>query len=223
MRFFPVLLAVPAFLLSSCFGGGSAPSDAANAPSSEPPRERRILAMGDSLTAGYQLPPESAYPAQLESLLRSEGYAYRVENAGVSGDVSSGLLSRTDWLLSDPVTDLAILCIGANDGLQGLSVSEMESNLLAIVRKLKEKNVKTVLVGMKMPTNLGPDYVREFESVYPRVAKSEGLPFLPFLLDGVARDPKLNLSDGIHPNAQGYAVVAKRVFEFLEREGLITE
>jgi acyl-CoA thioesterase-1 len=179
MRPFSVIV-LAAFALSSCFGS--------EGDSSRPQDEREnssatILVMGDSLTAGYQLPPESSYPSQLEVLLREKGYAYSVSNAGVSGDTSAGLLSRTDWLLQDPLPDLAIVCIGANDGLQGLSVSQMEKNVRSILSKLREKNVPTVLVGMSLPRNLGPAYVSEFEAVYPRLAREFDVPLLPFLLE----------------------------------------
>lgn len=179
MRPFSIVI-LSAFVFSACLGSdGKSPRPEAE--SGLP--VQTVLAMGDSLTAGYQLPPESSYPSQLEALLRKEGYPYSVSNAGVSGDTSAGLLSRTDWLLQDPLPNLAIVCIGANDGLQGLSVAQMEENLRAILSKLREKNVPTVLVGMALPRNLGPAYVSEFEAVYPRLAREFDVPLLPFLLE----------------------------------------
>lgn len=179
--------------------------------------------MGDSLTAGYELPPESSYPAQLEKRLKEAGYAYSVVNAGVSGDTSAGLLERTDWLLSGDVPDLAVVCIGSNDGLQGLPVRQMDENVRAIVEKLRAKGVKVALVGIKVPRNLGSDYVAELEAAHPKIASDLGLPFLPFLLEGIAKDPKYNLPDGLHPNAEGAKIVAGNVFDFLVREGLVTK
>lgn len=212
-----------AFLAVSCVPSKNEtappPSETANPPGNQ----YRILALGDSLTAGYELSPSQSYPARLETLLKKEGYRYVVANAGVSGDTSAGLLERTDWILSAGVPDIAILCIGANDGFQSLPTDEMEKNVRAIIAKFKGKGSKVVLVGMRMPYNLGAEYVARFEATYPRIAKDEGVPFYPFLLEGVARDPSLNLRDGIHPNAEGYAIVAENVFEFLKKEGLLVK
>ncbi len=214
-----VLFAASAVLLASC-GRADSPqiSESRTAGS-----ERTILALGDSLTAGLGVPPESSYPAQLEAKLRSEGFRYRVTNAGVSGETSAGLLERLDWALEGQTADLVLLCIGANDGLQTLPTDDLERNLRAAVSKIRSSGKKVVLVGMRMPFNLGPDYVRDFRAVYERVAESEDIPFLPFLLEGVARNPELNQGDGIHPNARGYAVVTETVFEFLRKEGLLVE
>ncbi|MFB0965806.1 MAG: arylesterase [Patescibacteria group bacterium] len=213
-----------AFALASCFApSGRAPDASVKKAAEEAMKEKSVLVMGDSLTAGYQLPPESSYPAQLEKLLKAEGYRYRVTNAGVSGDTSAGLLERADWLLSDPLPSLVVLCIGSNDGLQGLSPEQMDKNVRAIVDKIQSRGVPVALIGVKIPRNLGADYVAKFEAVHPKIAKDEKLPFLPFLLEGVAKDPKLTLGDGLHPNADGYAIVAKNVLEFLKKERLVTK
>lgn len=224
MRVTAFLMLVPAFALASCLTAGRSvstfPEKAARLAAEF---EQTVLVMGDSLTAGYQLPPESSYPAQLEKLLKADGYAYRVSNAGVSGDTSAGLLERTDWLLSDSLPALAVVCIGSNDGLQGLSPEQMDANVRAIVDKIQAKGIPVALIGVKIPRNLGADYLEKFEAVHPKIAADEKIAFLPFLLEGVAADPKLNLNDGIHPNAEGYSIVAKNVFEFLKKSNLVTK
>lgn len=214
-----------AFFLTSCLAGRSDRSveNAEKKAAEFSVRQKTVLVMGDSLTAGYQLPLESAYPAQLETLLQSAGYPYRVSNAGVSGDTSAGLLSRTDWLLEGPLPDLAIVCIGANDGLQGLPVDQMDANIRAILAKLKAKNIPTVFVGIKIPRNLGAEYVAAFEGTFPKIAKDAKPPFYPFLLEGMAKNPKFTLADGLHPNPEGAAIIAKNVFEFLKKENLVAK
>ncbi|MFZ3233179.1 MAG: arylesterase [Patescibacteria group bacterium] len=224
MRTTAFLMLVPAFALASCLTTGRSvatfPEKAARLTAES---QKTVLVMGDSLTAGYELPPESSYPAQLEKLLKADGYDYRVTNAGVSGDTSAGLLERSDWLLSDPLPSLVVVCIGSNDGLQGLSPEQMDKNVRAIVDKIQSKGVPVALVGVKIPRNLGADYLEKFEAVHPKIAADDRLPFMPFLLEGVAKDPKLTIGDGLHPNAAGYAVVAKNVFEFLKKEKLVTK
>jgi acyl-CoA thioesterase-1 len=178
--------------------------------------EGTIVCMGDSLTEGLGGQESSAYPARLEDLLRQAGLRWRVVNAGISGETSSGALSRTDWVMTlDP--DIVILETGANDGLRGIDPGLMEKNIDAIVGKFRDRDVTVVLAGMKMLQNLGPEYTREFEAVYTRVAGRHGLIFIPFFLEGVAADPPLNQEDGIHPNADGYRVVAETVLPYAER------
>lgn len=143
-----------AFFLASCFAPDNGKSDSENGNPALPSVQKTVLVMGDSLTAGYQLPPEDSYPAQLEKLMASEGYGYRVSNAGVSGDTSAGLLERTDWFLSDPLPTLAVVCIGSNDGLQGLSPEQMDANVRAVVSKIRAKGVPVALIGVKIPRNL---------------------------------------------------------------------
>jgi acyl-CoA thioesterase-1 len=173
-----------------------------------------IVAVGDSLTAGLRVKEEEAYPSQLEGLLREKGYPWRVINAGISGETSSGALSRINWVLQlEP--DIVILETGANDGLRGTSPSLTRKNLEEAVSILKKNGVTVVLAGMKMVTNLGRQYLREYSAVYPEVAEKYDLIFIPFFLEGVAAKASLNQDDGIHPNGEGYKVVAETVFPFV--------
>ena len=172
--------------------------------------EIRILALGDSLTAGYGLPAHASFPSQLEAALRAEGYDVRVINAGVSGDTSAGGLARLDWALADD-PQIAIVELGANDGLRGLPPAELEKNLDAILTRMRAKGVKVVLAGMLAPPNYGRDYAESFRQVYQRLASKHDVPFYPFFLDGVASDPKLNLPDGLHPTEQGVKVMVERI------------
>ena len=177
-------------------------------------REGVIVALGDSLTAGYGVAREEAWPARLGARLRREGYAVRVVNAGVSGDTSAGGLRRVDWVLRGrPV--IVIVALGANDGLRGLSVTAMRRNLTAIIRSVREGGADVLLAGMRVPPNYGDDYAREFAETFPAVAAEMGVPLMPFLLDGVAADPELNQADGLHPSAAGHRVIAERVFPHL--------
>ena len=175
-----------------------------------------VVALGDSLTAGLGVAPDEAYPALLEARLRREGLAYRVVNAGVSGDTSAGGRRRVDWVLrSKP--DVAIVALGANDGLRGLSVDDLRQNLEAIVRQLRAAGVRVLLVGMKVPPNYGQEYARAFAAVFPEVARRTGVPLVPFLLDGVAGEARLNQADGIHPTAEGQRVIAGVLWPHLRR------
>jgi len=178
--------------------------------------EGTIVAFGDSLTAGYGLPAEDAFPSRLEAYLRARGHDWRVINAGVSGDTSAGGLARLDWALADK-PDLVILELGSNDGLRGLSAEAMEENLDRILARLEAAGVRVLLAGMRAPPNLGPDYAEGFEAVYPRLAEKYGVPFYPFFLDGVAAVPALNQPDGIHPNEAGVAEIVRRIGPLVER------
>ena len=177
--------------------------------------EETIAVLGDSLTAGFGLPPEEAYPALLQERLKREGYDYRVINAGVSGDTTAGGLRRVDWVLrSRPV--IVIVALGANDGLRGLSPGAMRANLEAIVERFRAAGAQVLLAGMRVPPNYGEAYGREFAAVFPAVARKSGAALMPFLLDGVAADPRLNQADGIHPTAKGQAIMAERVWPYLK-------
>ena len=182
-----------------------------------------IVAMGDSLTAGYGLDPAEAYPAVLEARLRQEGYLWRVVNAGISGETSSGALSRVDWVVARLKPDIVILVTGANDGLRGIDPQLLAENLRALVRRLQASGALVVLGGMKMVSNLGGDYTAAFEAVYPAVARETGAFFIPFFLDGVAGDPTLNQADGIHPTADGYRRIVAHIYpavqEAIARKG----
>lgn len=180
--------------------------------------ETVIVAMGDSLTEGHGLAETEAWPALLEKRLRAEGYAVRVVNAGVSGETSEGARSRLNWVLNLK-PDILILATGANDGLRGLDTSRLSANLDRIIATCRDRGIPVVLAGMKMVRNMGQDYAMAFEAVYPDVAMRHGLILIPFLLEGVAGDPGLNLADGIHPNAEGYRRVAEIVMPYA-REAL---
>jgi acyl-CoA thioesterase-1 len=174
----------------------------------------RVLMLGDSLTAGYGLPARDALPTQLEAALRERGYDVTVLNAGVSGDTTTGGLARLDWALADD-PDIVIVALGANDGLRGLDPEQVEANLDAIISRLKDEGLRVLLMGMYAPPNLGQDYVRRFNAMFPALAKRHEVPLYPFLLEGVALDPRLNQSDGIHPNAEGVAVMVRGMLPYV--------
>lgn len=176
----------------------------------------QILALGDSLTAGYGLSQSEAFPTRLAAALREKGIATEIVNAGVSGDTTSGALQRLDWLLDRPFK-LAIVELGANDALRAVSPNLTRQNLETIVRKLKATGATVLLAGMKAPRNLGPDFAKEFDPIFPELAKSLDLEFYPFFLDGVAADPSLNQGDGMHPNAKGVAIIVERMLPFVMR------
>src|SRR5438128_8049670 len=174
-----------------------------------------IVVLGDSLTAGLGLLPDEAYPVLLEQRLRREGFAYRVVNAGVSGDTTAAGLRRVEWVLrSRPA--IVIVALGANDGLRHQSVAAMRDNLTAIVRRLRGAGATVLLAGMRVPPNYGDEYGRAFTAVFPDVARTTGVPLAPFLLDGVAGEPRLNQPDGIHPNAEGQRLIANRLWTYLK-------
>jgi acyl-CoA thioesterase-1 len=176
--------------------------------------ERVIVILGDSLTAGLGVAPDEAYPALLEARLRREGFAYRVVNAGVSGDTTAGGLRRLDWVLrSQP--DVVLVALGANDGLRAQPVTALRDNLTAIVTRLRGAGTRVVLAGMRLPPNYGAAYAGAFAGAFPSVARATSVPLLPFLLEGVAGDPVLNQADGIHPNAAGHRAVAETVWRAL--------
>jgi acyl-CoA thioesterase-1 len=177
---------------------------------------RTIVALGDSLTAGYGLPEEVGFPAQLDAYLRARGRDWRVVNAGVSGDTSAGGLARLDWALDDK-PDLVIVELGANDGLRGLPAEAMEANLDRILSRLKAAGIGALLCGMRAPPNLGPDYATAFEAVFPRLAAKHWVPLYAFFLDGVAANPALNQPDGLHPTAEGVAEIVKRIGPVVEQ------
>jgi acyl-CoA thioesterase-1 len=170
----------------------------------------RITVLGDSLTAGYGLPLEAAFPAQLERALQERGYACGVANAGVSGDTSAGGLARLDWVLAEEPTHL-ILELGANDALRALPVDQLEANLAAIVERAQARGIRVMLAGMLAPPNLGPGYADAFRAVYERLADRYGVPLYPFFLDGVVQRPEFLQRDGLHPTAEGVAEIVRRI------------
>lgn len=177
-----------------------------------PAPPKNILFFGDSLTAGYGLSPEEAFPALIEKELNKTSVLVKVTNAGLSGETSAGGLSRIDWILRAPV-DIFVLELGANDGLRGLPLDQTRKNLQAIIDKVKARypNVKLVLAGMMVPPNLGKEYTNDFKNIYPDLAKKNNATLIPFLLEGVGGDEKLNQPDGIHPNVEGHKIVAKNL------------
>ena len=210
-KFIPVLNVILFLVLfvQGCGDESTPPSD----PKS-PDYEGTIVAVGDSLTEGLGVAEEFAYPALLEKKLRSDGYHYRVINAGVSGETSSGTLARIKWVLTLK-PDIVILVIGANDGFRGIDPELIKSNILTIVRTFKEKKVTVLLGGMQMGQNLGKEYVTAFKLVYPLVAREENVGLIPFFLNGVAANPNLNQTDGIHPTAEGYRVVVDHILPYV--------
>jgi len=175
----------------------------------------RLVVLGDSLTAGYGLPQEAAFPAVLERVLKAKGYRVEIANAGVSGDTSSGGLDRLDWSVPDG-TDGVIVELGANDMLRGLDPAVPRRAIGAIVERLKARNIPVMLAGMYASRNLGPDYVQKFDSLYPDIAKRHDLVLYPFFLDGVAGERSLNLPDGLHPTAKGVEIIVERILPTVE-------
>lgn len=176
--------------------------------------EVKIVAFGDSLTAGYGLDENDSYPSILARKLKSAGYNCQMINSGVSSETSSGALSRIDWVLGlDP--DIVILETGANDGLRGLEPAMVKRNIRNIIVRLKDVEVDIVLVGMKMTWNLGPVYVKKFNDIYPELAAEFDIIFMPFFLEDVAMKSKLTISDGLHPNGDGYKIIADNIYPYV--------
>ncbi len=233
-RFRRLLVVLSGIVLAGC---GGVPGNGAEPAASAPPGDRSavtaggsgvatdatasarsgplVVALGDSLTAGLGLDVEEAYPARLERALRDDGHAVTVVNAGVSGDTSAAGLSRTEWALEGDVRIL-ILALGGNDGLRGLPAGQLKRNLSRILALAAERGIRVLLAGMEAPPNFGAAYTAEFRAVFADLAREHDVAFMPFLLDGVAADPALNQADGIHPNAEGAAIVAARVRDALE-------
>ncbi len=179
------------------------------------PAKRKIIALGDSLTAGFGLAETESYPYLLQERLRADGYDYEVVNAGVSGDTSLGGSERADWVLEQDGAEILILALGANDLLRGMPAGQMKRNLANIIKKAKEKNMKVVLCGMLAPPTMGGEYQREYNNVFPDLATEHELVFLPFLLEGVAMEKELNQADGIHPNAEGTRKMTENIYREL--------
>lgn len=176
----------------------------------------KIVALGDSLTAGFGLAEPESYPYLLQQRLKSDGYDYEVVNAGVSGDTSLGGLERADWVLGQDNVEVLILELGANDLLRGMPVSKMKENLAKIIQKAKAKRVKVLLCGMLAPPTMGSDYQRDYTNAFPDLADEYKVEFLPFLLDGIAMKKELNQADGIHPNADGTKIMTENIFNALK-------
>lgn len=178
---------------------------------------KRVVFLGDSLTAGYALDLDQAYPALLQHKINEAGLPFTVVNSGISGDTTAGGLRRMDWLMRKPI-DVLVVALGANDGLRGLSLAALEENLNGIIDKARDHNpdIRILLAGMLLPANMGSDYKDGFDAVFPRVAGSKDVAFMPFLLEDVAGVPNLNLPDGIHPTAEGYRIIATNLWSYLK-------
>jgi acyl-CoA thioesterase-1 len=177
----------------------------------------RVVILGDSITAGHGLDRSEAYPALLQAKFDQAGLPREVVNAGVSGDTTAGGLRRIDWALGAKGADVLVIALGGNDGLRGISPGETEKNLTGIIRKARQKNpaMKIILAGMRMPDNMGPEYTEAFQGIFARVAAAEKTGLIPFLLEGVGGDDKLNQEDRIHPNAEGQRKIAETVWTSL--------
>ncbi|MEO5336990.1 MAG: arylesterase [Magnetospirillum sp. WYHS-4] len=175
----------------------------------------RVVALGDSLTAGYNLPRDAAFPVRLEAALRKDGLDVRVENAGVSGDTTAGGLARLDWALGGK-PQAVVVELGANDALRGVDPRQTEANLDTLLARLKARGIKVLLAGMKAPPNWGPEYRQAFDGLYSRLAERHGVLLYPFFLEGVAAVPGLNQDDGIHPTAAGVDEIVRRILPFVK-------
>ncbi len=176
----------------------------------------KLVALGDSLSAGYNLPGSAAFPAVLEQALRKKGLSVEIVNAGVSGDTTQGGLERLDWSVPDG-TDGVILELGANDALRGIDPAQTRQALDAIIARLKERKIPVMLVGMLAPRNLGEDYGKRFDAIYPELAQTYGLVLYPFFLEGIVGDRALNQADGLHPTAEGVHVIVRAILPTVER------
>lgn len=179
--------------------------------------QKTILFFGNSLSAGYGVAPEQAFPALVQNMLTNGGYNYKVINAGLSGETTAGGVARVDWVLRQPV-DIFVLELGGNDGLRGLELNQTRQNLQKIIDKVKAKypDAKIVIAGMQVPPNMGDSYAQGFRKIFPEIAQQNNAVLIPFLLEGVGGNPDLNLADGIHPNVEGHKIVAKNVWDGLK-------
>ncbi len=178
----------------------------------------RIVALGDSLTAGYGLESGQDFATKLQEALIADGISVKIDNAGVSGDTSAGGLARVDWATAgDPSPKLVIVALGANDMLRGIDPDVTRKNLAAILDRLKEKNIPVLLAGMRSPTNLGPFFRGKFDKMYRELAREYDVPLYPFFLEGVAMNAELNLSDGIHPNQKGIAIMVENILPSVKK------
>ncbi|WP_425313736.1 arylesterase [Pseudovibrio exalbescens] len=176
----------------------------------------KLVAFGDSLTAGYLLAPEDAFPVQLEKALRAKGHDVTIVNAGVSGDTTSGGLSRLDWSVGEDVQGV-ILELGANDALRGLDPATTRANMDEMVRRLTERGVKVLVAGMLAPRNLGEEYAELYDPIFPEISQKYEALYYPFFLEGVAANPMLNLADGLHPTGEGVAVIVENILPSVEK------
>ena len=196
---------------------GTPAEPAAPAAASAPAKERVLVVLGDSLSAGFGVDPNEAWPARIQEKIREAGLPWKLVNAGVSGDTSAGGLRRLDWILRRPV-DALLIELGGNDGLRGLPLEATRTNLQSVIERTRAKHpeARIVLAGMRMPENFGEAYTRTFEALYRDLAEKHRVALVPFLLDGVGGQPEFNLPDQIHPNAEGHRRVATNVWNVLQ-------
>ncbi len=203
-------------VLIACSNEASTPVGSSDSPTEKTGASfGTIVAVGDSLTAGYGVEENQAYPALLQERLLQDGYFFRVVNAGISGETSSGTRSRIAWVISALKPEIIILETGANDGLRGIDTSVLEKNLTEIITTIQANEITAILTGMQMPPNFGRNYTKQFAEVYPRVATKKGILLIPFFLKGVAGDRRYNLADGIHPNPDGYRRVVEQIYPYV--------
>lgn len=206
------LIMVLLMVLAGCGAEPSSDGAAPQTPVKAPSVRGTIVAMGDSLTAGPGVDESEAYPALLQKKLAAGGHHFNVVNAGVSGETSSGALSRIDWVISALKPDLIILETGANDGLRGIDPDVLRKNLDRIVAVIKSNNIAVILCGMKMLPNLGPVFTQAFTDIYPETARKHAIPLIPFFLEGVAGNPQYNQPDRLHPTAEGYRRIVDHIY-----------
>ena len=207
-----ILIMVLFVFLAGCSGEPSSDEAAPQTPLKAPHVRGTIVAMGDSLTAVPGVDETEAYPARLQKKLAADGHYFNVVNAGVSGETSSGALSRIDWVISSLKPKLIILETGANDGLRGIDPDVLRKNLNRIVTVIKSKDIAVILCGMKMLPNLGPVFTQAFADIYPEIAQKHAIPLIPFFLEGVAGDPQYNQTDRLHPTAEGYRRIVDHIY-----------
>lgn len=212
-----LLLGIISFL-SSCGSTPEKKEEVADEQAAAATTKKSILFFGNSLTAGYGIDPEESFAGRIQTRLDSLKKEYRVINGGLSGETTAGGLSRLDWFLEEEPY-LFVLELGGNDGLRGIPLTETKKNLLAIVDKVQEKypNTKIILAGMQIPPNMGKEYTEEFKAIYPAVAKEKNIELIPFLLEGVAGNPDLNLPDGIHPTPEGHRIVMETLWPYISK------
>jgi len=208
------LTVVFCFYFVGC-SGESASNEAASKTAAKQSTLKTIVAVGDSLTAGLGVDESEAYPAQLQRKLSGDGYDFNVVNAGISGETSSGTLSRIEWVISALKPDIIILETGANDGLRGIDPNILRENLDQIVSVIKTNNIEVLLCGMKMLPNMGPEYSKAFMRVYPEIAQKYAIPLVPFFLEGVGGDPRFNQPDRLHPTAKGYRRIVDHIYPYV--------
>ncbi|MBM3426241.1 MAG: arylesterase [Bacteroidetes bacterium] len=211
-----ILLFGITLFLSSCGSKQEKKETATSEQAADATKKKTILFFGNSLTAGYGIDPEESFAGRIQIRLDSLKKEYRVINGGLSGETTAGGLSRLDWFLEEEPY-LFVLELGGNDGLRGIPLTETKKNLLAIVDKVQAKypNTKIILAGMQIPPNMGKEYTEEFKAIYPAVAKEKNIELIPFLLEGVAGNPDLNLPDGIHPTPEGHRIVMETLWPYI--------